>query len=247
LQVAATRRFAGASQVNLAYTWSKNLTDNQSSSVSAAPQDANNIRAEYGRAVLDRRHVLSVNYIYELPFFQAQSDLVGKLLGGWQASGIVSYATGLPFTVSSSSYDPAGIGFNPAIVAGGRPLLLCDPNSGAPRTVEQWFNTTCFAAQTAAGATGIPNVPGNASRGAVDGPPNTRVDFTMAKNFKFSESVKFQFRVEAFNVLNHTNFRSLSTSRAISNNTALVNNTGFGSVTSFRDPRVLQFGAKISF
>jgi hypothetical protein len=241
LQVAATRRFAGASQVNLAYTWSKNLTDNQSSSVSTAPQDANNIRAEYGRAVLDRRHVLSVNYIYELPFFQAQSDLIGKLLGGWQASGIVSYATGLPFTVASSSYDPAGIGFNPALIAGGRPLLLCDPNSGGAQTVDQWFNTTCFAAQTAAGTTGIPNVPGNASRGAVNGPPYAKVDFTMAKNFKFGESVKVQIRAEAFNVLNHTNFRNLSTSRSI------ANNVSFGSVTSFRDPRVIQLGAKFSF
>jgi hypothetical protein len=241
MQVAANRRFSGSSQVNLAYTWSKNLTDNQTSSVSAAPQDVYNIRAEYGRAVLDRRHVINVNYIYELPFYSAQSDLVGKLLGGWQASGIVSYGTGLPFTVASSSYDPSGIGFIPAITAGGRPALLCDPNSGGGRSVDQWFNTTCFAPQTAAGATGIANVPGNASRGAVDGPPNTKVDFTMTKNIKFGESVKVQLRAEAFNVFNHTNFRNLSTSRAISNNTA------FGSVTSFRDPRVLQFGAKFIF
>jgi hypothetical protein len=240
MQVYAQHRFSGASQFNFAYTWSKNLTDNQTSTVNAAPQDVNNIRAEYGRALLDRRHVVSLNYIYELPFFQSQKDFAGKLLGGWQVSGIGTYYTGIPFTVASSSYDPAGIGFIPAIVAGGRPLLLCDPNANAPHTVDQWFNTACFAPQTAAGATGIPNVPGNASRGAVDGPPTKRVDFTLAKNLRFGENIVVQLRAEAFNVFNHTSFRNLSTSRAITNTT-------FGQVTSFRDPRIMQFGAKFIF
>jgi hypothetical protein len=240
MQLYAQRRFAGASQVNLAYTWSKNLTDNQTSSVSHAPQDSNNIRAEYGRAVLDRRHVLNINYIYELPFFTDQRGLVGKLLGGWQASGIVSYQTGLPFTVSYATYDPAGIGYIPAAVAGGRPSLLCDPNEGASRTVDQWFNTACFTAQTAAGATGVVNVPGNAPRGVVDGPPTEKVDFTLTKNIRFGENVSVQLRAEAFNVFNHTNFRSLSTSRALTN-------TQFGQVISFRDPRIMQFGAKFYF
>jgi hypothetical protein len=240
MQVFAQRRFSGASQVNLAYTWSKNLTDNQTSSASAAPQDINNIRAEYGRAILDRRHVLNINFIYELPFFSEQKNFVGKVLGGWQTSGIISYFTGLPFSVTSSTYDPAGIGLIPALVAGGRPSLLCDPNENAPHTIDQWFNGNCFTPQTAAGATGIANVAGNAPRGVVDGPPTSRVDFTMAKNFRFSENVSIQFRAEAFNVFNHTNFRGLSTSRAITNTT-------FGQVTSFRDPRVMQFGLKFIF
>ncbi|MCU1267920.1 MAG: TonB-dependent receptor plug [Acidobacteria bacterium] len=251
LQVSAQHRFSGASQANLSYTWSKNLTDNQTSSLNAAPQDAFNIRAEYGRAILDRRHVLSVNYIYELPFFKEQKDLVGKVLGGWQVSGIGSYYTGLPFTVASATYDTAGIGFIPAIVAGGRPLLLCDPNANAPHTVDQWFNTACFARQTAAGVTGVPNVPGTASRGAVDGPPTKRVDFTLSKRIRFGENVGIQLRAEAFNVFNHTNFRNLSTARSIANETICTAGTagcsGFGTVTSFRDPRIMQFGVKLYF
>jgi hypothetical protein len=241
LQAYVEHRLSGASQLNLAYTWSKNLTDNQTSSVNAAPQDVNNIRAEYGRAILDRRHILTGNYIYELPFFSDQHGFTGKVLGGWQVSGIASYYTGLPFTVTSSSYDTAGIGFIPAIVAGGRPRLLCDPNEGAPRTVDQWFNGACFAKQTPAGATGVQNVPGDASRGAVDGPPTARVDFTLSKYFRLGENTSIQLRAEAFNIFNHTNFRALSTSRAITNEAL------FGSVTSFRDPRVLQFGLKFLF
>ncbi|HYV12463.1 MAG TPA: carboxypeptidase regulatory-like domain-containing protein [Pyrinomonadaceae bacterium] len=241
LQAYLQYRLSGASQFNFAYTWSKNLTDNQTSSVSAAPQDVNNIRAEYSRAVLDRRHVVSANWIYELPFFAKSNGLVHTVLGGWQVSGIGTYYTGLPFTIASSTYDTAGIGFIPAIIAGGRPRLLCDPNENAPHTVDQWFNGACFAKQTPAGATGILNVPGDASRGAVDGPPTARVDFTLSKYFRFTESTSIQFRAEAFNVFNHTNFRNLSTSRAITNEAL------FGSVTSFRDPRVLQFGLKFLF
>jgi hypothetical protein len=235
MQIAAQRRLAGKTQFNLAYTWSKNLTDNQTSTVSTAPQDLGNIKAEYGRALLDRRHILNFNYVYELPFFKNRSNLVGKVLGGWQASGIINYSTGIPFTVASVSYDPAGIGFIPSAIAGGRPLLTCDPNSNAPNTVDQWFNAGCFAPQN---ATGIQNVAGNASRGAVDGPPTTRVDFTMAKEFKVTETVSFQLRAESFNVLNHTNFRNLGVAR---------NAATFGQVTSFRDPRIMQFGLKVNF
>ena len=241
MQAFAQHRFSGASQLNFSYTWSKNLTDNQTSSINHAPQDVNNIRAEYGRAILDRRHVLTFNYIYELPFFSKQKGLAHTVLGGWQVSGIGSYYTGLPFTVASVTYDTAGIGFIPAIVAGGRPRLLCDPNENAPRTVDQWFNGACFAKQTPAGATGVLNVPGDASRGAVDGPPTARVDFTLSKYFMLGETTSIQFRAEAFNVFNHTNFRALSTSRAITNEAL------FGSVTTFRDPRVLQFGLKFLF
>jgi Carboxypeptidase regulatory-like domain/TonB dependent receptor len=251
LQVFATRRFTGASQFNLAYTWSKNLTDNQTSSVSTAPQDSNNIKAEYSRAVLDRRHVLSANYIYEIPFFSKRHDVVGNLLGGWQASGIITYNTGLPFTAALSSYDPAGIGYIPSIHAGGRPYLLCDPNSNAPHTADQWFNGACFSLQQPAGATGQSNAVGNAPRGAIDGPPTKRVDFTMTKNIRFSEGVRLQLRAEAFNVFNHTNFRNLSVSRAIASQTLCAVGTtvcsGFGTVTTFRDPRILQFGAKLYF
>jgi len=252
LQVFATRRFTGASQFNLAYTWSKNLTDNQTSSVSTAPQDSNNIKAEYSRAILDRRHVLSANYIYEIPFFNKRHDFAGKVLGGWQASGILTYYTGLPFTVASSSYDPSGIGLIPSIHAGGRPYLLCDPNSNAPHTPDQWFNQACFSLQQPAGTTGQSNAPGNAPRGAVNGPPTKRVDFTMSKSFTFSEGVRLQLRAEAFNVFNHTNFRNISVSRSIANQqTCAVGGTavcsGFGTVTSFRDPRILQFGAKLYF
>lgn len=238
LQVFATRRFAGTSQASLAYTWSKNLTDNQTDR-STAPQSSFDIGLEKGRATLDRRHVLTANYNYELPFFRKRdNDLVKNVLGGWEASGIIVYNTGLPFTPTTSSYDPAGLGFIPALIAGGRPNLLCDPNENAPHTQQQWFNTACFERNPTVNS-GIANRIGNSGRGIINGPPTFRVDFSMLKNVRFGETKQLQLRAEAFNVFNHTNFKTIASTN--------VTVATFGQISATRDPRTIQLGAKFIF
>jgi hypothetical protein len=230
LQVSAQRRFGGQSQANLAYTWSKNLTDSQNDR-SNAPQNSADIRSEYSRAALDRRHVLTINYIYEIPFMTDQKGFAGKTLGGWQASGIITAQSGLPFTITTSSFDPGGLGFIPAAIAGGRPNLLCDPNDNAPHTQQQFFNGGCFQPNPAATAANLTNLPGSAGRGIVNGPPTYRVDFTMTKNFRFSESTRLQLRAEAFNVFNHTNFRTIGTNVTLAT---------YNTVTAVRAPPPLK-------
>jgi hypothetical protein len=242
LQMQIARRFSGSSQVNAAYTWAKNLTDNQTDR-STAPQNSYDIRSDRGRATLDRRHIFTLNYIYELPFFRTQSNLVGKVLGGWQASGIIVYNSGLPFTAVTSNFDPAGLGNNPAAIAGNRPNLLCDPNENAPHTLQQWFNIACFARNPAVTATGLPNTPGNSPRGVIEGPSTKRVDFTMSKNIRFGETVQLQLRGEAFNIFNHTNFRGF----VAAPNSLNVTSTNFGAIGTVRDPRTIQLGAKLTF
>ncbi len=237
LQVSATRRFAGASQVQLAYTWSKNLTDNQTDRATA-PQDSYNIAGEYGRATLDRRHITTINYVYEMPWYSKQQGLTGKLLGGWQVSGIVTYQTGLPFTITYGAFDPAGIGFlNANSPAGGRAYVISNPNVGGAQTQQQWFNTAAFLGLPA--PTSFAALPGTSSRGLVEGPPTFRVDFTLTKNIRFSESIRVQLRGEAFNVLNRTNFTTFGT--------AVTTPGTFGVITGTRDPRVIQLGAKFYF
>jgi hypothetical protein len=236
LQLYVQRRFSSSSQLSAAYTWSKNLTDSQNDR-SNAPQNTFDIPSEYSRATLDRRHVFTMNYIYELPFYKSQQGLTGKLLGGWQASGIVTYNTGLPFTITTSSFDAAGLGNNPAAIAGNRPNILCDPNATAPHTLQEWFTKSCFQTNPAAG-TLVANIPGTAGRGVVQGPSTTRVDFTMTKNIRFNESMRLQLRGEAFNILNHTNFRTIGTNVTLGT---------YGTVTAVRDPRTIQLGAKFIF
>lgn len=236
LQATAEHRFTADSRVNLAYTWSKNLTNNLSDR-SHAPQDSYDIKSEYGLAALDRRHILTGNYVYELPFYRGDRGIKGMLLGGWQVSGIATYQTGLPFTATTSSFDAAGLGNSPARISGNRPNLLCDPNQGAPQSPQEWFNTSCFADNPNPGDV-IPNFPGSAGRSIIQGPPTKRVDFTLSKNFRFTENMRLQLRAEAFNLFNWTNPRSLSTN---------VTSSTFGQVLTYRDPRTMQLGAKFYF
>ncbi len=239
LQVSAQQRLSGASQFNLAYTFSKNLTDAQTDR-SSAPQNPYNIRAEYGRAQLDRRHVLTVNYVYVLPIFRNDNGFLGKVFGGWESSGIFNYQTGIPFTAFISGYDPAGLGLLGPSAAGPRPDQTGNPNSGAPHTEQQFFNTSAF--QTERPLTGVAPVPGSAGRGTIDGPSTTRFDFSLIKNIRFTESVSLQLRGEAFNVFNTTNFTTFATT---SNSTSTL--FPFGRVTGTRDPRTFQFGIKFFF
>jgi hypothetical protein len=241
LQISGQQRLSGASQINLAYTWSKNLTDAQTDR-SSAPQNSYDTLSEKSRAALDRRHVFNVNYIYELPFFKKRHDFVGNVLGGWQASGIVTYQTGLPFTATTSNLDPAGTGLinaNPTA----RPNQTCDPNENAPHTPQQWFDTSCFQLNPAntvnTRLAGFPTRPGSAGRGVIFGPRTFRVDFTLSKSFRFGEHMKLQLRGEAFNIFNTVNFRSF-----VSTN---VTSLSFGQIGAVRDPRTMQFGAKFSF
>lgn len=225
LQVYFQHRLSGASQINAAYTWSKNLTDNQTDR-STPPQNITNLREEYGRSQLDRRHILTVNYVYELPFFKTQQGFAGHVLGGWELSGITTYQTGLPFTVTQSR-DPGGIGCRRAETpVSCRPDLVGNPNSNAPHTREQFFNTSAFASVP----TGVNRV-GTSGRGVVTGPSLQRWDFSLFKNIRLGETTRIQLRGEAFNVFNHTNFTTLSTR---------LGSTTFGQATAAADPRTIQ-------
>jgi hypothetical protein len=232
IQVTGQRRFSRSSQINLAYTWSKNMTNSQNEA-STAPQNSNNLGNEYARANLDRRHVLSINYIYELPYFTEQNGAKGKFLGGWQISGITYFFTGLGFSPATSSNDPAGLGLLGNSPSAARPDVICDPNSNAPHTFLQWYNTACFANPPA----GVNRV-GNASRNVILGPSTTRFDATLAKSIKFGESKSVQLRWEVFNIFNHTNFTTLGLNNTLSS---------YGTVSGVRDPRTMQLGAKFIF
>jgi hypothetical protein len=234
LQIATEKRLSGSSIVTGNYTWSKCLTDNQTDR-STTVEDIYNTRLDYGRCQLDRRNVFTGSYVYELPFFSQQQGFVGKTLGGWEVSGIFTANSGLPFTVTTAqNYDPAGIGLKESTSgAGPRPNQIGDPNIGAPHSITQWFNTAAFQ--------DVPlgtHLIGTTPRGSVNGPGFWRLDASLFKNLKLYESISMQFRAEATNVLNHTNYASIGTSLGTST---------FGTVTLYREPRIMQLGLKLYF
>jgi hypothetical protein len=239
LQVSAEKRFSGNSTVNLFYTWSHALTDNQSDR-SSGIQNSSCPVCDYGRASLDRRHVFTGNYVYELPWRRSQQGLADHLLGGYEFSGILTINSGLPFTVFTArgQGDPAAVGVNTSgapnngSVATPRPNQVGNPNNG-PKTFNQFFNIAAFAPVTVAGASG------NERRGAVNGPGLWRYDMALLKNTRIRESMNLQFRAEAFNLFNHTNFQTVGTT--------LTTTSTFGHVTAVRDPRILQLALKLAF
>lgn len=233
MQVSMERRFKGASLIRASYTLSHSLTDNQSDR-STAPQNFYNRAAEYGPSQQDRRMILSINYVYEIPFFRTQKGVIGRVFGGWQLSGITSFAGGTPFTVTSSGIDPAALGFLGTSASGGRPDVIGRAKlTPAEQTRLRWFNTQAFALVP----TGETR-PGNSPRGVIYGPGYQKWDLTVGKRFKLTEAMNLQFRAEAYNVFNHVNFLGLSTA---------FGSSTFGQVTSTRDPRLIQFALKLNY
>jgi len=233
LQVSVQRRFTGNSQIAVNYTYSHGITNAQSDF--RTPQNTYNLAAERGESQLDRRHVLTASYIYELPFYKGQQGLTGHALGGWEVSGIVYANSGLPLTVTGgTSIDPAGLGLlDPNSFAGRRPNQVSNPNNGAPHTFSQWFNTAAFVNPPSAAGP-----PGNAPRGSIRGPGLQRWDISLFKNTKVREGINVQFRAEAFNIFNHTNFDLVRLTRQ---------SGSFGQIISTRDPRIMQLALKLYF
>ena len=234
LQAQLQKRFRGNSLLNFAYTWSHSLTDNQTDR-STAPQNSRDIAAEYGPSQQDRRHIFTMNWVYDLPFFRQQSGFTGHVLGGWVFSGIFTAQTGIPLTVTTTSNtDPAGLGCLGPSPCAVRPDQIGDPNVGSPQTLEEWFNTDAFA-----------NVPagdfhiGTARRGAVYGPGLWRADLSLFKGIRFTERFNGQFRFETFNAFNHLNPNCCGS--------LALGNSLFGRITSGREPRIIQLGFKFSF
>lgn len=234
LQVGVQKRFTGNSVLNFSYTWSKNMTDNQTDRSTAPQNFYNRHDGEYGLGQLDRRHVFTANYVYEFPWMKNQEGVLGHLVGGWEISGITTYNSGTPLTIGTlAGTDPAGLGILGPSAASPRPDMVGNPNANEPHTITQWFNTAAFA-DVPVGAIR----PGNAGRGTIRGPGFGRWDFSVFKNIKVYENFGIQFRTEMFNVFNHTNFNGVNTT---------LGSSAFGRVTSTRDPRIIQFGLKFNF
>jgi hypothetical protein len=222
----------------VAYTYSHAIAFGQGGGQTDFQTIANayNIGAERGNSNLNRTHVLSVSYVYNLPFFNNSASMLEKgLLGGWQISGIVLGETGLPVTIGNPG-DPAGIG------SGVRANCLAMSNTG-PKTIDEWYNTAAFAAVDPVGVNGSTGF-GNCGINTVYGPGRINFDTSFGKSFTgiplpgSKEGGSLDFKAEMFNTFNHTQPRGL-------NNT--VTDNSFGQVTSVHDPRVIQFSMRFRF
>lgn len=266
MQAKLTKRFSGKTYIDANFTWSRDLTNAQAD-YSGFIQNIDNINGDYGRAAVDRKLVLSMDGVFEEPFFRDQRGLKGHLLGGWELSGIYRANSGLPLTVSASGgslvyynlpggansvynnqpnggyeTDNAGLSALGNTDAGLRPNQIGDPNSGHGIKIhnKNFESSSSPWFYTGAFAAPAPNspVPGTAKRGTINGPGFGSLDAGVFRNFRITQRLGFQFRAEALNATNHTNVQSVTTS---------ATSSLFGQVTGYRDARIMQFAGKITF
>ncbi len=255
LQVLFKRRWA-SSQFGTAYTWSKtiNFADNDGGPrIQYLPEKQRN----RGPASYDRTHNLQMYAVYDLPFGKGQlwarEGWASKVLGGFQASGVLSYMSGLPIYVIQGTAPNLLAGgsaqvpnqLNPVIrILGGIGTTTQRGSAAGPWFDNTVLNTTiqgvsCTSDCAWAAETG-PRF-GSGGRNNVRGPSFFETDLSIFRTFSISESVNLQFRAEALNATNHANF---------ANPQADINNATFGFITSTTGPnqsRQWRFGLRLSF
>ena len=222
---------------SIAYTFAKS-TDSKSAAAGIGANESagwqgflnnHDVARDHGLSSFDVAHRVVASFVWNLPFGKGErfagdaSGLTQALIGGWQVNGIYLWQGGFPISVFAA--DVGGVldsfGTNRADIVG-------DIHSGGG-TVEQWFNTAAFK-QPALGSFG------NSGRSILRGPGQNRLDLSLFKNFSLPRNATVQLRVEAFNAFNHPNFQNVSQNLTAAN---------FGVITSARDGRIVQLGAKL--
>lgn len=227
LQVKWARRFAQGLGYTLSYAFARNIDENGASTTDFpmpfAPPGYNR-----GRSELERRHILAINTIGQIPvghgraFGSGLHPVVNALVGGWQLSGIYRFTSGSPLTLTVPGAT-LGNGFNT------RPNLVGDPEADPP--AGRWFNPAAFAAPAR-------SVFGDSGIGILDGPGDHVLDTSLIKNFHFAEGRFVQVRWEMFNAVNHVNLGNPNTTIGVGDT---------GRILSAGSARRMQFGLKLIF
>jgi len=207
----------GVFRYTVSYTLSK-ATGN-ASGIGDNPEDAFNKEFNTGPLTFDRRHAMVDTFTYAPALWLDRTDILGYVLGGWEISGKVRWQSGQYLTVSGNT----STGTRRADYLGGDIDL-------ADRSAQKWFNTAAFAA--------APDTRrGNATVGQVQGPHFFRPDLSLRKRFKIA-GTSTELKIDATNAFNRVNY----------NNPQLTATNGdFGTITSAKTPRELQFLLRVEF
>lgn len=255
LQAKLQTRIRNSATLLISYTWANSLTEggggiNQNLSSprenwnffgfrtpnlesTISPNDAY-LSIDKGPSAMDVHQAFTASYVYDLPFGSGRKfGLAGPadlIAGGWEVSGITSFYSGFQDPVSYTGYQ--------------RPNLTCNPNSGAPHTIQEWFSTSCFSAPLTPQFVVANNLNpalaiGTAGRAPITGPGIQNWDLGIYKNFAFKEHYRVQFRAEMFNAFNHQNLSDPNTTWPLPTTGLITGITG--------NARQIQFGLKLYF
>jgi hypothetical protein len=192
------------------------------------PEDYLNKDYNWGPSDFDRKHVIVGTWTYQIPFFR-EGKGVGRVLGGWEVSGIGRYQTGAPLTIMGDT----SIGTRRADYLGGDPYLPDSQRFDPAPGIVRWFDPAVFAPAPEGRR-------GNSGRGQFRGPSLQVWDFSLRKTFAVAGDVRLQVQADLFNAFNQKNFR-------FSNQTPNFSSGGFGQLTAIAPPRNVQIGARVTF
>jgi hypothetical protein len=253
-------RHVGRYTIQGNYTWQKAL------GIISSTLNPFDLDANYGVQPTDRRQLFNVAYSIELGNPIHGKRFLGGAVNGWQLSGITQIQSGANLTssggynantnfnmdVSNVKIPGTSIGVNNQSILGTNaiqlnPLVTCDPTKGLHE--HQYINPNCFTAPTVVGQNG-PNV-----LPAVYGPSFFTSDLGLFKNFALTENMKLQFRVQAYNFLNHalwsfpdsTNLKLKFDQDSSGNVTLDPQSANFGTATTKNGNRSLEFAVKFFF
>lgn len=221
LQVRVSRRLSRGFLFNVSYTLAKAICDAQDRWDGS--QDPFNQKADRGYNEDDRRNVLVIHSIYELPFFKNVRGPVGYVLKGWQISATANFNSGRHFNPGLTGATNQ-IASRPDII--GKAAL---PKS--EKTLRRFFNTGAFARPAAW-------TYGSAGRNILVGPGTNTWDVMIAKNTRIRERLNAQLRCETFNFFNHPSYVGINTT---------FGSSAFGQVNGVNSGRTFQLGMKLVF
>lgn len=260
LQASLRHHWASGFDVSLAYTWSKTLGESGGAGGTVGFDEKSQLYIpapafydlNFGLAPSDRPHNLEASFIADSPFGSghrfAKSGIVGKVLGGWQVSSLISSVSGVPFqlTADGTSLNASG--------NSQRPDRLCS-SIGNPKNVgagEQWFDPNCFG--------GIDTQRfGTSAFYVLHAPGAFNWDSALTRRFKLTERFGLEFRAQSLNFTNTPHFNSPNASCGTIPSTASsgCSSANFGQITSGRgtinfaregiDPRQFEFSARFTF
>jgi hypothetical protein len=231
------KRMSGGISLGAYYVYSKSIDD--ASTVGGAggggivAQDAFDISAERGLSSFDRRHQLTGDFNFELPWGMNKhwlntKGITSSIFGDWSLTGSYTIESGTPFTPRIvGSITDVSRGSNGTLRADytGLPISLPDPTLGA------WFNTAAFVAPA-------PGTYGDAGRNSIIGPPTMLLNMALGKDFNLGETRNLEVRWQASNVLNSPQYTSIDT---------VITSPTFGRVIGVGAMRTMQLIARFRF
>ena len=268
LQLSVQKQASHGLQIGGNYTWSHAIdsgsgwrggeTANGFAAGDAVTTDFTLPRLDRGNSTFDIRHRFTFHYVWELPFYRKSRGWQGVILNGWQWNAMWSFQSGAhwsPFrggagrsfedkvtgACDAASFDPTqcvntGGDYNLDGIVNDRPNAIAHHVDATDaqwadgfHLPEDFFTAPCLGCV------------GSLGRNTFLGPSYWAVDTSIFKTFQLPERLQLQFRAEAFNVFNHTNFQLGEAEMAS------LNDPLFGQAGGTFNPRQLQFGLKLNF